>query len=106
MGPEESLRLDREAIRRESGCGTSGSGGCGRSVPSPSSAVTIGCGNVDDLEFIQRTAGHTQGSVRDVEVPRGRLQVAMAEEKLNRAQVGARFEQMRRPTMASMPHAA
>ena len=42
----------------------------------------------------------------DMEVARGRLQVAMSEQQLNGAQIGSAVEQVRGKGMALMPNSA
>ena len=46
------------------------------------------------LQLIQRAGCGTHSSIGKMQVQRGLFQIAMAEKKLNGAQVGARFQQM------------
>lgn len=49
---------------------------------------------------VQRAGGGAHGGGRDLQVARGGGQAAMAQQQLNRAHVGARFQQMRCERMA------
>ncbi len=61
---------------------------------SSSSAISIGSLDVANGQIIERTGGGMQSMFGDVQVTSRGLQVAMAEQQLNGAQIGASVEQV------------
>ena len=89
--------------------------------PFPAALIERGSGCADQVGHLQRWPGHLfrgereriqragrgpQMALRQVDVNHGLAEVGMAEQQLNRAQVGAVFEKMSGEAMPAMPHAA
>ena len=48
------------------------------------------------MEHVERAGSRTQVLAREVQIDRGLFEIAMSEQDLNGAEVGTRFEQVRR----------
>ena len=57
--------------------------------------------NTGELQIFDRVRDLLQVLPRQMQIPRCRLQIFMTEQKLDRTQVRARFEQMGRPAVAN-----
>ena len=58
-----------------------------------------------NLQGVQGAGKRLEVPARKVQINRRVFESDMAEQELNGAQVGSRFQQMRRETMTTIPHA-
>jgi hypothetical protein len=80
--------------------GKPGRGG-GKCRPAPTPALSSNRSRVSSIrQSLQRTDGGAHGKIRNVQIPGRGLEVTMAKQDLNAAQVDGLLEQMRRETMA------
>ena len=61
---------------------------------SSSSAISIGGLDLADRQIVERTRSGMQSAFGDMQVASRGFQIAMAEQQLNAAQIGARIEQV------------